>query len=162
MLSMEAELTEIKSHTTTRLYDKDSLAEQRNTLRIIAPNTAVITEIAVGQGEYVNKGDMLGQSVNTRTIHVVAYYNEDSLAHIKPGDTVNVHIEALKRTITGRIRAIGALAGGSAASASVNYTTGYVARVKQRVPVYIDAASAKERALLQQLPLGLSIRVSKP
>jgi membrane fusion protein, multidrug efflux system len=122
-----------------------------------APRAGVASRFSARAGQIVQPGQILGQLVPRQT-YVVANFKETQTGAIRPGQAVEVHVDAYPgRTLEGRIESI---SGGTGARFSLlppDNASGNFVKVVERVPVRIAWVSPP-----QDLPLraGLSADVT--
>ena len=106
-----------------------------NYTRIMAPVDGLIAKRSVQVGEYVAPGQQLLAVVPLEDIWVTANFKETQLKNVRPGQPVEIFVDAYGRDYTGHVESI---AGGTGAIFSLlppeNATGNYV-KVVQRVPV---------------------------
>jgi membrane fusion protein (multidrug efflux system) len=105
--------------------------------RIVAPVNGVVAKRSAQVGEYVAPGEPLLAIIPLDDIWVTANFKETQLKYMRPGQPVEIYVDAFDRDYTGRVESI---AGGTGAIFSLlppeNATGNYV-KVVQRVPVRI-------------------------
>ncbi len=108
-----------------------------NYTRIVAPVDGVVAKRSAQAGEYVTPGQELLAIVPLDDIWVTANFKETQLKNMRPGQPVEIYVDAFGRDYTGRVES---MAGGTGAVFSLlppeNATGNYV-KVVQRVPVRI-------------------------
>jgi membrane fusion protein, multidrug efflux system len=105
--------------------------------RIVAPIDGVVAKRSAQVGEYVAPGQQLLAIIPLDDIWVTANFKETQLKNMRPGQQVEIYVDAFDRDYTGHVKSI---AGGTGAIFSLlppeNATGNYV-KVVQRVPVRI-------------------------
>jgi membrane fusion protein (multidrug efflux system) len=103
--------------------------------RIVAPVDGVVAKRSAQPGQYVSPGQQLMAVVPLDDIWVTANFKETQLQNMRPGNHVEIHVDAYGRTYSGYVESI---AGGTGAVFSLlppeNATGNYV-KVVQRLPV---------------------------
>ena len=103
--------------------------------RIVAPVDGVVAKRSAQPGQYVSPGQQLMAILPLDDIWVTANFKETQLQNMRPGNPVEIHVDAYERTYTGHVESI---AGGTGAVFSLlppeNATGNYV-KVVQRLPV---------------------------
>jgi membrane fusion protein (multidrug efflux system) len=126
--------------------------------RIVAPVGGVVAKRSAQPGQYVSPGQQLMAIVPLDDIWVTANFKETQLRNMRPGDPVEIDVDAYGRTYTGHVESI---AGGTGAVFSLlppeNATGNYV-KVVQRVPVRLRLDKGQDPD--RQLRPGMSV-VSK-
>jgi len=106
-------------------------------LRIVAPDSGYITRKAVQPGNFVQVGQALMALVSDR-IWVVANFKETQLTHMRPGQPVEMRIDAYPgQKFRGRVDSIQAGSGARFSLLPPENATGNYVKVVQRVPVKI-------------------------
>ncbi len=105
--------------------------------RIYAPEDGIIGDKQVQLADQVTAGQELFALTQTNDIWVTANFKETAIVNMRPGQSVTVHVDALKEDFEGWVEA---LPGGTGAIYSLlppeNATGNYV-KVVQRLPVRI-------------------------
>lgn len=124
--------------------------------RVVAPEDGLVTRLSARVGQLVQPGQALAQLVPSQT-YVVANLKETQIRDIRPGDAVEVEVEAYPGMhFEGRVES---LAGGTGSRFSLlppDNASGNFVKVVQRVPVRI--AWAQMPAV--QMRAGLSAAVT--
>ena len=115
-----------------------------------------IGDKSVSQGQFVAAGTRLMTLVPLNKIYVVANFKETQLAHMRPGQSVSLKVDALDgRAVKGRVESMAPGTGASFSLIAPSNATGNFTKIVQRVPVRIAIeADAETRRLL--VP-GLSV-----
>jgi membrane fusion protein (multidrug efflux system) len=123
--------------------------------RIVAPVDGVVAKRSAQPGQYVSPGQQLMAIVPLDDIWVTANFKETQLRNMRPGNPVEVDVDAYGRTYTGHVESI---AGGTGAVFSLlppeNATGNYV-KVVQRVPVRLRLDKGQDPD--RQLRPGMSV-----
>ena len=105
---------------------------------ILSPVTGIVGKRSVEVGQNVSIGQELVDVVPLDDVWVTANFKETQLAHMRPGQPVEIKVDAYGRTWKGRVTNwVVAPARYSALLPPENATGNYV-KVVQRVPVRID------------------------
>ena len=105
--------------------------------RITAPMDGRITRKAVEPGDYVQTGETLF-SIVPHEIWIIANFKETQLTHMKPGQPVNIQIDAFPgREFKGHVDSLQAGTGARFSLLPAENATGNYVKVVQRVPVKI-------------------------
>jgi multidrug resistance efflux pump len=105
---------------------------------ICSPVTGIVGKKIVEIGQNVNIGQELIDVVPVDDLWVTANFKETQLAHMRPGQPVEIKVDAYGRKWIGRVTNLG---GGTVSVLRLSppeKTTGNYAKVVQRVPVRID------------------------
>jgi membrane fusion protein (multidrug efflux system) len=106
--------------------------------RIVAPADGWASKLAAHEGQLVAPGQPIVELVPSET-YLVASFKETQIGKMRPGQTVEIDVDAFPgRKLTGRVES---LAGGTGAAFSLlppDNATGNFVKVVQRVPVRIS------------------------
>ncbi len=106
--------------------------------RITAPAGGYITKKSIEAGDQVRAGMPLMAVVPLSGLYVVANYKETQIAKIKPGQPVEIDVDAYPgRTFEGRVESIMAGTGAVFSLFPPENATGNYVKVVQRIPVKI-------------------------
>jgi membrane fusion protein (multidrug efflux system) len=122
-----------------------------------APAGGAVSRLAARQGQIVAAGQTLAQLVPDRT-YVVANFKETQTGAIRPGEKVDVELDAYPgRIIAGRVESVSGGTGARFALLPPDNASGNFVKVVERVPVRIAWTSPPA-----DLPLraGLSASVT--
>ena len=115
----------------------DQAELQLSYTKIYAPQGGRITRKAIEIGSYVEAGQAL-MAVVPRDVWVTANFKETQLGSIKPGDPVEITVEAFPgKTFRGHVDSIQAGSGARFSMLPPENATGNYVKVVQRVPVKI-------------------------
>jgi membrane fusion protein, multidrug efflux system len=132
----------------------DQAKRDLSLVEVRAPRSGFAAKVDPAPGELVQKGAPLLMLVPDE-VYVVAAFKETDVADIRPGDAVEVKIDAFPgRSLAGHVLSIGAGTGASFSLLPADNATGNFIKVVQRVPVRI-ALDVKE-INGQPLSVGLS------
>jgi membrane fusion protein (multidrug efflux system) len=124
--------------------------------RITAPITGYVSKLGAHEGQLVQPGATLLMLVPART-YVIANFKETQLARIRPGDPVEISVDALDGgTLHGKVESISPGTGARFSLMPPDNATGNFVKVVQRVPVKIAFDDGQD---LSQLHAGLSAEV---
>ena len=125
---------------------------------ITAPRDGVVGEVGVKLGQYVAAGTQL-MAVVPHDTWIIANFKETQLAYIKPGQKVEVSVDALKHaTLTGHVERFSPAAGSEFSVIRPDNATGNFTKIAQRIPVRIVIDEGQE--LAKYLAPGLSVEVT--
>jgi membrane fusion protein (multidrug efflux system) len=123
---------------------------------IAAPSDGVVGNKNVESGNRVQAGETLLALVEP-DVWVVANYKETQLARMRPGQEVELSIDALPdEAVRGRVDSLAPASGAQFALLPADNATGNFTKVGQRVPVKIIFDAATQRRLADKLRPGLS------
>jgi membrane fusion protein, multidrug efflux system len=121
-----------------------------------APFDGVVGNKAVQLGQYVQTGTRLLALVPLDTVYVEANYKETQLAHLLPGQTVDVTVDAADgEKYLGTVESIAPASGSQFSLLPPENATGNFTKIVQRVPVRIRVSGEAVKAGV--LRPGLSV-----
>jgi membrane fusion protein, multidrug efflux system len=103
-----------------------------------SPVTGIIGKRTVEVGQNVGIGQELVEVVPLDDVWVTADFKETQLAHMRPGQPVEIKVDAYGRTWQARVTNMGAGAGSVFSLLPPENATGNYVKVVQRVPVRVD------------------------
>jgi membrane fusion protein, multidrug efflux system len=112
-----------------------------------SPVTGIIGKKTVEVGQNVGIGQELVEVVPLDDVWVTANFKETQLAHMRPGQPVEVKVDAYGRTWSAHVTNMGAGAGSVFSLLPPENATGNYVKVVQRVPVRIDFDRTSDRNL---------------
>jgi membrane fusion protein, multidrug efflux system len=110
-----------------------------------SPVTGIIGKRTVEVGQNVSMGQELVEVVPLDDVWVTANFKETQLAHMRPGQPVEIKVDAYGRTWKAHVTNLGAGAGSVFSLLPPENATGNYVKVVQRVPVRIDFDRTSER-----------------
>ena len=110
-----------------------------------SPVTGIIGKKTVEVGQNVGIGQELVEVVPLNDVWVTANFKETQLAHMRPGQPVEIKVDAYGRTWKAHVTNLGAGAGSVFSLLPPENATGNYVKVVQRVPVRIDFDRAPDR-----------------
>ena len=150
---------DIKQRTAalSRAQARQALAEQDEQDTVIrAPIDGVVGQRRVRAGQYVVPGQPLLAVVPLQQTYVVANYKETQLAHMRPGQPVQVHVDSFSsQSLQGHVASFSPASGNVFALLPSDNATGNFTKIVQRVPVRIRLDPAD--SVLGHLRPGLSV-----
>jgi membrane fusion protein, multidrug efflux system len=124
--------------------------------KITAPVSGYVSKLAVHDGQMVQPGLMIAMVVPTTT-YVIANFKETQMDRIRPGDPVDITVDALGgHTYHGKVLSISPGTGARFSMMPPDNATGNFVKVVQRVPVKITWDAGQD---LSRLQAGLSAEV---
>jgi membrane fusion protein, multidrug efflux system len=141
---------------------KASLAKAERDLSftvIRAPIDGVIGNRAIQTGDFVQTGQRLASLVPLDDVYVSANFKETQLAHLRPGQTASIAVDALpEHTIQGTVESFSPASGAVFSLLPPDNATGNFTKIVQRLPVRIHVpADVAREGLLRP---GMSVVVS--
>lgn len=126
---------------------------------INAPVTGIITKRRVQNGQLVQAGQTLFSVVDENNLYVTANFKETQMEHIRPGQDVQIKVDAYPDlSIKGKVYNFAATTGAKMALLPPDNSTGNFVKVVQRIPVKIKITSSKE--ILDLIRPGMNVEVS--
>ncbi len=104
---------------------------------ITAPVDGIVMRRSGEVGAHISAGQQLMQIAQIGDIWVTANFKETQLRSIRQGQSVTIHVDALKRDFKGSIENIGGSTGAVASVLPPENATGNFVKVVQRIPVRI-------------------------
>ena len=116
---------------------------------IVSPVRGIVTQRSAEIGNRVSEAQALMMIVAAGDTWVTANFKETQLGRMKAGESVKVHVDALKRDFRGTIEGIPAITGARSSVLPPENATGNFIKVVQRMPVRIrlDAKQDGEDSL---------------
>jgi membrane fusion protein (multidrug efflux system) len=137
---------------------RDQAALQLSYTQVVAPSEGVVTKKNVEIGQLVAAGQPLMTVVPMDDIWVVTNLKETQVKDIKPGNTVEITVDAYPgRTFPGHVESISPATGARFSMLPPDNATGNFTKVVQRVPVRIRLDQPQDAAAL--LRPGMSVDV---
>jgi membrane fusion protein (multidrug efflux system) len=120
-----------------------------------APSDGFVTQRSVQLGDYVTTGSSMFLIV-TPEVWITANFKESQLGRMRPGDPVDIKIDAYKGYgLSGHVQSIQYGSGSRFSAFPAENATGNFVKIVQRVPVKIVIDRGLDPA--RPLPLGLSV-----
>ncbi|MBS1155962.1 MAG: hypothetical protein H6R07_1886 [Proteobacteria bacterium] len=118
--------------------------------RVLAPASGIVSKKAVEPGQMIQAGQTLMYLIPTDTLWVSANLKETELAQVKPGQEVEIEVDAYPdRKLKGHVDSFSGATGARFTLLPPDNSTGNFTKVVQRVPVKIA---------LDALPAGHALR----
>ncbi|MDQ2775387.1 MAG: HlyD family secretion protein [Acidobacteriota bacterium] len=105
--------------------------------KIAAPVAGIVMQRSAEVGAHVSAGQQLLQIAQISDLWVTANFKETQLRRIKPGQSVAINVDALKRNFDGYVATIGGATGAITSVLPPENATGNFVKVVQRIPVRI-------------------------
>jgi membrane fusion protein (multidrug efflux system) len=106
--------------------------------KIVAPVSGVIGKKSLNVGDRVQPGQELLAITQIDRLWVTANFRETQLRHIRPGQRVSIHVDALDAEFHGSVESIGGATGSRYSLLPPENATGNYVKVVQRIPVRIS------------------------
>ncbi len=126
---------------------------------IVAPSDGIVSKLGAHVGQSVNVGQPLLMLVPNET-YVIANFKENQIAHMHPGDRVEIAIDAYEGEFSGVVDTLSPATGARFSLIPVDTATGNFVKVVQRVPVKIKWANAPGVPLRPGLSAEVTVHVT--
>jgi membrane fusion protein (multidrug efflux system) len=124
--------------------------------RIIAPVSGTIGQKDVRVGAFVNIGKPLLAIVPLKAAYITANFRETQLAHVHPGQSVEIKVDALPGDVLyGKVESLAPASGVSYSTVAPHNATGNFTKIVQRLPVRISIDP--EQTAFSKLRVGMSV-----
>lgn len=126
---------------------------------IRAPVDGVFSNRLVNSGDYIQPGQRLANLVPLDDVYIDANFKETQLARLRPGQQVDISVDAYsRRKITGTVQSVAPAAGSVFTLLPPDNATGNFTKIVQRLPVRISIP--RDVAHENLLRAGMSVVVS--
>jgi membrane fusion protein (multidrug efflux system) len=126
--------------------------------KILAPITGIVSNKSVAVGENLSVGQSLMTIVPLTDLWVTANFKETQLKQMRPGQKVDIEVDALGgRKFTGVVKEIGGATGSSLSLFPPENATGNYVKVVQRIPVRLDFTNLDQENKDYALRIGMSV-----
>lgn len=102
-----------------------------------APANGVVSKRSVEVGQVVQPGQPLAALVDLDNVYITANFKETQLRNMRPGQPVDINVDAYGHTLKGHVDSIGGATGGRFSLLPADNATGNYVKVVQRIPVKI-------------------------
>jgi membrane fusion protein (multidrug efflux system) len=119
------------------------------------PVSGIVARRAVNVGDAVAPGQTLAAVTQTDDVWVTANFRETQLRHMRPGQRVTIHVDALAHDFGGWVESLGGATGSRVSLFPPENATGNYVKVVQRIPVRIRFDGGQ--ADLDRLRPGMSV-----
>jgi membrane fusion protein (multidrug efflux system) len=126
--------------------------------KIVAPAAGIILKRSAEVGERINAGQQLLMIAQIGDIWVTADFKETQMHNIRPGQSVRLHVDALRLDFEGYVDTIGGSTGAIASVLPPENATGNYIKVVQRIPVRLRFKPNQNG--LDRLRPGMSVEPS--
>jgi membrane fusion protein (multidrug efflux system) len=124
-------------------------------VHITAPVSGYTTQRSVEVGSRISAGQQLLMIAQTDDLWVTANFKETQLARMRVGQSVSIHVDALKRTFSGTVASMPTITGSRSSVLPPQNATGNYVKVVQRLPMRIRFNKGQQG--LEQLRPGMSV-----
>jgi membrane fusion protein (multidrug efflux system) len=123
--------------------------------KIFAPVTGIVSERTVEVGQRIQPGEQMFMISQTHDIWITANFKETQLRKMRPGQHVDIHVDAYGRTFHGYVENMPGATGSVASLLPPENATGNFVKVVQRLPVRIRLNNGEDPDHI--LRLGMSV-----
>jgi membrane fusion protein (multidrug efflux system) len=129
--------------------------------KITAPVDGIIGHRTAEVGQYVQPGQALLSLVDIADLWITANFKETQLRNMKPGQPVDIKVDATGRDYKGKVLAIGGASGARFSLFPPENATGNYVKVVQRIPVRIvlDPDQNKDHLLRPGMSVEPKVKV---
>jgi membrane fusion protein (multidrug efflux system) len=124
-------------------------------VHITAPVSGYSTQRSAEVGSRISTGQQLLMIAQTDDLWVTANFKETQLARMRVGQSVSIHVDALKRTFSGTVESMPSITGSRSSVLPPQNATGNYVKVIQRLPMRIRFNNGQQG--LDQLRPGMSV-----
>ena len=127
---------------------------------IVAPVGGTIGQKSVRVGAFVQAGRPLLAIVPLDALYITANYRETQLARVRPGNPVDIEVDALPReTLRGTVESLGPASGVSYSDVAPHNATGNFTKIVQRLPVRIRIDPGQPAAAMLRVGMSVTPRI---
>lgn len=123
--------------------------------KITAPVSGIVMRRSAEVGAHISAGQQLMQIAQIDDLWVTANFKETQLRNLRPQQSTEIHVDALKRDFQGYIETIGGSTGSVASVLPPENATGNYVKVVQRIPIRIRFKPNQDG--LERLRPGMSV-----
>lgn len=158
--SARAQAGQSAAQITAAQAQREAASVDLATTRIVAPIGGKIGNSTVRVGQFVQPGQRLMTIVPTEAIYVEANFKETQIGLMRPGQPVEVHVDALPDVdFHGTVESITPGTGANFSLIPPQNATGNFTKIVQRVPVRIRINAGPESRKVLVPGLSLSVEV---
>lgn len=130
---------------------------QLNNTVIVSPFDGIISKKSVEVGQYMQAGSPLCSAVDFTHLYVSANFKETQIEHMKPGQEVDLKVDAFpKAKLKGKLESFGGATGAKFSLLPPDNASGNFVKITQRVPVKIAITEFPQEMAGLIIP-GLSV-----
>jgi membrane fusion protein (multidrug efflux system) len=123
--------------------------------KIVAPVDGIVVRKSIAVGDRASSGQQLFAIAQVKDLWVTANYRETQLERVRPGQHVDVYVDALDATLRGTVESIGGSTGARMSLLPPENAAGNYVKVTQRIPVRIRLEPGQPGA--DRLRPGMSV-----
>ena len=128
---------------------------------VTSPMTGTVIQVSAVSGQNVAQGLPLVEIADLSSPSVTAYVDENTINNVKPGQQVDVHVDAYSgTTYTGSVQQIvPSTASTFSLLPTTDYADGNFTKVGQRIPVVVSLAGTSGNALVPGMSAEVTIHL---
>ena len=123
--------------------------------RVLAPVEGVVGKRSVNVGDRVQPGQQIFSLTQVGDLWVTANFRETQLQRMQPGQSVQIHVDAIDRDYSGTVRSFSAATGSRYSLLPPENASGNYVKVVQRIPVRIQLDPGQPE--MDRLRPGMSV-----
>src|SRR5689334_2633868 len=162
----QVNVTEARANSAQSTAAKNKAALEQAQLnlqytKITSPLHGIVGHRTAEVGQYVQAGQALMSLVDVDNVWITANFKETQLKYMKPGQPVDVRVDATGRDYKGTVLAIGGASGARFSLFPPENATGNYVKVVQRIPVRIalDPDQNKDHLLRPGMSVEPKVKV---
>ncbi|HEY1871228.1 MAG TPA: HlyD family secretion protein [Chitinophagaceae bacterium] len=130
--------------------------------KVIAPADGVTGELTITAGELVNTNQVLAEVVIQNKKWVTANFKETQMEKIKPGQHVEIRVDALGgKAFDGIVSNLSPATGAKFSMVAPDNSTGNFVKITQRIPVRIEFTASPEKLLEVKPGMNVTVEIKK-
>lgn len=130
--------------------------------KIIAPANGIVGERTIQKGELVNANQVVAEIVLQNKKWVTANFKETQLEEIKPGQQVEIRVDALGgKAFEGKVSELSPATGAKFSMVAPDNSTGNFVKITQRVPVRIEFSASPDKLTEVRPGMNVTVEVEK-
>ncbi|MEO8150408.1 MAG: HlyD family secretion protein [Bacteroidia bacterium] len=130
--------------------------------KIIAPADGIVGERTIQKGELVNANQVLVEIVLQHKKWVTANFKETQLEEIKPGQRVEIRVDAVGgKTFEGKVSDLSPATGAKFSMVAPDNSTGNFVKITQRIPVRIEFTASPDKLVEVRPGMNVTVEVEK-
>jgi membrane fusion protein, multidrug efflux system len=126
-----------KANAERKKAQLDQALLNLNYTKVVAPVTGIVSNRTVEVGQNVQAGQEMMKVIPLEDIWVTANFKETQLREMKPGQKVDIEVDATGKTYKGHVDSIAGASGSRFSLLPPENATGNYVKVVQRIPVKI-------------------------
>ena len=107
-------------------------------VEVLAPTSGVIAARWAKKGDIVPAGQRIVTLLDPRRVWIEANIDEDDIRKVRPGQSVEVQIDSLGRTLAGQVETVSPVTGAALSAAAEGSTSSNLRRVERVIAIKIS------------------------